>query len=184
MISQFTVCLPISCAVRRIAISFASSLSTIHFQFLINQLGFNSFYSHFLNGCMLIGNWDEKCHKCVKCSIWLLLITHHGPTNIIYINNIGIITKLIVWALIHYIRLSLWNFGFLRYGYYIVITTFEGFGYCFQTNFCSISKEVINTCWWFLWARIALFGNWPIVFHFLATRWPPHHSFVRSSAHW
>ena len=131
-----------------------------------------------------------------------------------FINNIGITTKLIVWPLIHYIRPSLWNFGFPRYGYfivittsdgsgycfkenyisvshmsvelvqcmsvvescyvhtniytfsllklktvlsertvlfllYIVMTTSDGCGYCFQAHFCSISKDVINTCWWF-----------------------------------
>ena len=80
----------------------------------------------------IISNWDKQFHKCVKCSIWLLLIALHGPTNILYINNIGIATKRIVWPLIHYIRHSLSNFSFPRYGYYILITTFVGFGYLFS----------------------------------------------------
>ena len=85
------------------AIHLASSLSIIpFFQFLINPRGFNSFYSHFLKWCMLISNWNKQFHKCVKCSIWLLQITQHRPTNSIYNNNIGITTKPLVWPLILY----------------------------------------------------------------------------------
>ena len=95
---------------------------------------------------MPISNWNKQFHKCVKCSFWLLVITHHRPASIIYIINIWITTKLLVWPLLLYIRPSLCNFGFPRDGYYIVITTSYGSGYRFKANICSISKNVINTC--------------------------------------
>ena len=149
MISQFAVHLPIGCAARLICHTFCLiPLNHTIFQFLINPRGFNSFYSHFLNGWMLISNLNKQFQQCVKCSIWLHLITHHRPTNILYLFNIRITTKVIVWPLIHYIRPSLWNLVFSRYGYYIAITTSAGFGYCFKVNICSISKDVINI-WWF-----------------------------------
>ena len=94
---------------------FASSLNHIMFQFLINPQGFNCF-SHFFNGCMLIRIRNKQFHKCVKCSVWLLLISHQGLTNILYMNNIGITTKLYVWPSVHCNRRSLWNFGLPRYG--------------------------------------------------------------------
>jgi hypothetical protein len=36
---------------------------------------------------MLISNWNKQFQKGVKCSVCLLFITHHRPTNILYINN-------------------------------------------------------------------------------------------------
>ena len=74
------------------AISFASHFIIPFLKFLINSRGFNSFYSHFLNWCCLLVTGISS-FKCVKGSVWLLVITHYGQTNIIYINNIGITTK-------------------------------------------------------------------------------------------
>ena len=138
MIFPFAVRFPICCATRLICHSLCLiPLNNKMFQFLIFPQGFNRFYSHFVNGCMLICNWNMQKHKCFKCSFWLLLITHHRPTNIIFINNI------------HYIRPSLWRFGVPRYGHYNVIATSDGSGYHFKAHFCRISKDVIDTCWWF-----------------------------------
>ena len=135
------------------AISLASSLSTIHFfQFLINPRGFISLVVFLMGACSFVTEISN--FTCVKCNVWLLIITHHSSK----INNIGITTTLIVCPPIHNIRPSLWNFGFPRYGYYIVITTSDGSGYCLQAHFCSISKDVINTCWWFHFCAVC---NYP-----------------------
>ena len=142
MISKFAVQLLISWAARLNCHTFCIiPLNHTIFQSPINPRGFNHFYSHFLNGCMHISNWNKQFHKCVKCSVWLLLITHHRAANILYIIDIKIPIQLIVWPLIHYIWPSLWNFGFPRYGYYIVIATSYGFGYCFKL----ISATLVNS---------------------------------------
>jgi hypothetical protein len=78
---------PISCSARFICHSFCLiPLNHKTCQLLINP-------SHFLNRCMLISNWNESFHKCVKFSVWLFLITHHRPANILYIFNIRFTEK-------------------------------------------------------------------------------------------
>jgi hypothetical protein len=49
------------------------------------------------------------------------------PTNIFIIFDIGIIAKPLVLLFIHHFRGSLWNVVLSGYGYYIMITTSDGF---------------------------------------------------------
>ena len=134
MISQFAVCLPIGCAAR--LLPFASSLSTIYF---LNSSSTHSdltvFKVIFLMGaCFLLNGISKVC---------LLLTAHHGPSNILYINNIGIKTKRIVWPLYTIWGPAFWTVIFLGF------TTSDGSQFCFQAHFCIRSKDVIPTCWWF-----------------------------------
>ena len=41
-----------------------------------------------------------------------------------------------------------------------MISTSDGSGYWFQANFCSISKVVINTCWWIHSCAVCNYPGW------------------------
>ena len=127
MISQFAVRLPISCAARLICHSFCLiPLNHTLFQFLINTRGCNCFVnviSIFIN----VSSAGSGCSSIHTTDLQIFFISSTYEHNCMFTYE-----HTIVWPLIHYIRPSLWNFGFPRYGYYIVLITSNGSGDCFH----------------------------------------------------
>ena len=86
IISHFTVCLPIGCAARLICHSFGLILLN-HLSIPHQSTGIEPFLVIVLMGACLLLTGISNFRNVSSATTGLLLITHHRPINILYINR-------------------------------------------------------------------------------------------------